>query len=371
VETRHRLVTGDAREMREVADGSVHLVVTSPPYPMIEMWDAVFGGLCAEAGARLEAGDGAGAFEAMHGELDRAWGECHRALAPGGIACVNVGDATRTLGGAFRLWPNHARVVDGMTRAGFVTLPDVLWRKPTNAPNKFLGSGMLPAGAYVTYEHEYVLIFRKGGPRAFVSAEEKARRRRSAFFWEERNVWFSDVWTDLVGVGQGRAGGARERSGAFPFELAWRLVQMFSLQGDVVLDPFVGTGTAMAAAAASGRHSIGVEREAALGGVVGETMAGAVAAGAARAAERLEAHRAFVREREAAGRPLGHWNRPHGLAVVTGQEAELEVVRPESVERDGPGAWTARAEVGAGLTDGPRTRIIEATVGREGAGEIA
>lgn len=345
METRHHLVIGDAREMREVADGSVHLVVTSPPYPMIEMWDGVFGALGAEVGARLEAGDGAGAFEAMHRELDRAWAECFRALAPGGIACVNVGDATRTLGGVFRLWPNHARVVDGMTRAGFVTLPDILWRKPTNAPNKFLGSGMLPAGAYVTYEHEYVLIFRKGAPRAFATAEEKARRRRSAFFWEERNVWFSDLWTDLVGTGQGRAGGSRERSGAFPFELAWRLVQMFSLQGDLVLDPFVGTGTTMAAAAASGRHSVGVEREATLAGVVAETMAGAAEAGAARAAGRLEAHRAFVAAREAAGRPPGHWNRPYGLAVVTAQEEDLEVCRPTTMLPLATGLWRSTYEV--------------------------
>ena len=129
-----------------------------------------------------------------------------------------------------------------MARAGFTSLPDILWRKPTNAPNKFMGSGMLPAGAYVTYEHEYILIFRKGGKRAFDRPPRRRQlRRRSAYFWEERNVWFSDVWTDLTGDAPGsRRRETRARSAAFPFELPYRLIQMFSVYGDTVLDPFAG-----------------------------------------------------------------------------------------------------------------------------------
>ena len=65
----------------------------------------------------------------------------------------------------FRLFSNHSRILQKMASLGFsiATLPDILWRKPTNAPTKFLGSGMLPAGAYVTYEHEYILIVRNAG----------------------------------------------------------------------------------------------------------------------------------------------------------------------------------------------------------------
>ena len=66
------------------------------------------------------------------------------------------------VGGDFCLYPNHARVLNYLLKIGFSALPDILWRKQTNAPNKFMGSGMLPAGAYVTLEHEYIFDFAKG-----------------------------------------------------------------------------------------------------------------------------------------------------------------------------------------------------------------
>ena len=79
-----------------------------------------------------------------------------------------------------------------MLELGFTALPCILWRKQTNAPNKLMGSGMLPAGAYVTLEYEYVLILRKGPKREFSRDEDKKRRLESVIFWEERNIWFSD-----------------------------------------------------------------------------------------------------------------------------------------------------------------------------------
>jgi modification methylase len=346
-ETSHRVIAGDARALPEVLDASVHLVVTSPPYPMIEMWDGTFGALDPAVAAALAAGEWDGAFELMHGALDRAWAECARVLVPGGLACVNVGDATRTAGGDFRLFPNHARVIAGMARAGFSALPDILWRKPTNAPNKFMGSGMLPPGAYVTYEHEHVLIFRKGPKRAFASAAEKAARRRSAYFWEERNVWFSDVWTDLLGARQELGDGeARARSAAFPFELPWRLIQMFSVFGDTVMDPFAGLGTKLAAALASGRSSIGVERDPALVPLVEAALRRAPAAGNARVAARLDAHGEFVAGRVRDGRPPAHVNRTYGFPVVTSQEADLELAETVSVEGSGR-SFVARHQVAA------------------------
>ena len=107
-----------------------------------------------------------------------------------------------------------------------------------------MGSGMLPAGAYVTLEHEHILVLRKGNKRNFKTPEEKLRRQKSAFFWEERNLWFSDLWEDLKGTKQNNIDkNIRERSGAYPFELAYRLINMLSLREDKVLDPFLGTGT--------------------------------------------------------------------------------------------------------------------------------
>ena len=187
--TTHRVTVGDARELA-LPDESVELVVTSPPYPMIEMWDDLFADLVPAAGEALDSGDGEAAFEAMHDALDAVWTELERVLVPGGIACINVGDATRTVGGRFRVYPNHARITDAFEGLGFDPLPDVLWRKPANSAAKFMGSGMVPPNAYVTLEHEYVLVFRKGARRSFEPGS--TRRYESAFFWEERNRWFTD-----------------------------------------------------------------------------------------------------------------------------------------------------------------------------------
>jgi DNA modification methylase len=248
--------------MEALDSGSTDLVVTSPPYPMIEMWDAMFIDQNAEIGNALNKGDGPVAFELMHRKLDSVWQEVWRVLKPSGIACINVGDATRTINSRFRLYPNHSRILNQFLKLGFEALPAIIWRKQTNAPNKFMGSGMLPPGAYVTLEHEYILILRKGPKREFKRDSEKQNRRQSAFFWEERNVWFSDVWMDVKGASQhlgNRA--ARLRSAAFPFEVPYRLINMFSVKGDLVVDPFLGIGTTMWAAMTAGRNCIGYEIE--------------------------------------------------------------------------------------------------------------
>ena len=106
----------------------------------------------------MDDGDGNSAFELMHRLFHNMWGEVFRVLKYGGIACINIGDATRTIHKHFRLYLNHARILSKCIELGFSNLPNIIWRKQTNAPNKFMGSGMLPPGAYVTLEHEYVLF---------------------------------------------------------------------------------------------------------------------------------------------------------------------------------------------------------------------
>jgi DNA modification methylase len=349
--TTHRLFFLDSRDCSVVADASVDLVVTSPPYPMIEMWDAAFSSMSPAVAAALRRNDSCRAFSLIHAELDRVWSEMHRVLKGGGFLCVNVGDATRTTGGAFRLHANHARITGACVRIGFDALPMVHWWKPTNAPNKFMGSGMLPAGAYVTLEHEYVLVFRKGGKREFLSKEEKRRRNESAFFWEERNVWFSGRW-DLKGERQGlRDAAARERSGAFPFELPYRLVNMYSVRGDTVLDPFLGTGTTVLAAIASGRNSVGIEIDRSLKSLIGKTIRSCRPALNAHIRERIEAHRRFIDGRRAAGKEIRHENAYHGFPVMTRQEKELRLdfVDRVCMKRDGSAeAWYSAADRGEG-----------------------
>ncbi|MCG8564514.1 MAG: site-specific DNA-methyltransferase [Desulfobacterales bacterium] len=334
MKTLHKPIFSSSTTMGELDDASIDLVVTSPPYPMIEMWDGIFNGQDEKIETLLAQGKGNAAFEAMHAILDRVWAQCYRVLKPGRFACINIGDATRTLGGEFALYPNHARILSSALAIGFTCLPAVIWRKQTNAPNKFMGSGMLPAGAYVTLEHEYILILRKGGKRVF-TGNEAPRRRKSALFWEERNQWFSDVWMDIKGSRQALGDKkTRSRSAAFPFELAHRLISMYSIQGDHVLDPFLGLGTTMAAAMAAGRNSVGYEIDPNLGTAIAQSAQAAVELGREMVARRLETHKEFIAQRETAKGPVKHFNTRYQFPVVTRQEKELELLRPRHMEQD-------------------------------------
>lgn len=329
METTHDVHVGDARSLDELDDDAVDLVVTSPPYPMIEMWDGLFSELDPAVGDALDAGDGQAAFAAMHDALSPVWDELARVLAPGGVACINVGDATRTVDGDFQLYPNHAEIVSRLSSRGLSPLPDVLWRKPTNSPSKFVGSGMLPTNAYVTLEHEYVLVFRNGGTRSFPAGSD--RRYESAYFWEERNRWFSDVWTELAGERQHLDDDAlRERSGAFPFELPYRLVCMFSVYDDTVLDPFWGTGTTSLAAMAAGRNSVGYELDAEFARAFDDQVTDVPGLSRAVIDDRLARHRAFVENNPGkTNYDAEHYDVP----VVTKQERDLRFYEVTTVER--------------------------------------
>jgi len=122
METLHRVVIDDARGLDGLDDNSVELVVTSPPYPMIEMWDELFADLDPAVGDALDRGDGEAAFEGMHAILDEVWASLDRVLVDGGIVCLNVGDATRSVGEGFRVYQNHARIIDAVTELGFEPL---------------------------------------------------------------------------------------------------------------------------------------------------------------------------------------------------------------------------------------------------------
>jgi len=332
METIHRVVLGDARSLSALDDDSVALVVTSPPYPLIEQWDDLFADLDPAIGDALDAGDGPRAFELMHDVLDAVWAEVERVLEPGGIACLNVGDATRTLADEFRLYPNHAEITDRLRARGLRSLPDILWRKPTNSPSKFLGSGTLPPNAYPTLEHEHVLVFRNGDLRSFPPGDED--RYESAFFWEERNCWFSDVWTEVRGRLQALGtDDLRERAAAYPFEVPYRLINMYSVYGDRVLDPFWGTGTTTLAAMVAGRNSVGYELDADFREHFDGRVADVPAVSREVVDERLAAHREFVADRRDRGDPPGYEASHYDFPVVTKQERELRLYLVDEIER--------------------------------------
>ncbi len=242
-DTTHKVIFGDSRNMKEIKDNSIDLIVTSPPYPMVKMWDNMF----QQAGANT--------YEEMHNYLSQVWKEGYRVLKKGGIMCINIGDATRTINHKFKLYPNHSKVIENCEKIGFETLPYIIWKKPTNKPNAFLGSGFLPTNGYVTLDCEFILIFRKDGLRKFEPHDKK--RYMSAFTKEERDIWFSQIW-EIKGVKQSNKKIER-RTAEYPEEIVKRLIRMFSIIGDTVLDPFAGTGTTLAVAKKLNRNSIGYE----------------------------------------------------------------------------------------------------------------
>ncbi|MFB6211337.1 MAG: site-specific DNA-methyltransferase [Halobacteriales archaeon] len=333
METEHRVYVGDSRQMGRLNDDSIELVVTSPPYPMIEMWDDVFGDLNSTIGNSLNDGDAQTAFELMHEELNETWQEVSRVLVEGGIACINIGDATRKIDGSFRVYQNHARIIDTFEELGFEPLPDILWRKPVNSAAKFMGSGMLPPNAYPTLEHEYILIFRNGQKQR--SFEPKADQRyNAAYFWEERNEWFSDVWMDIRGTLQSLSNNElRERSAAFPLEIPYRLISMYSVYGDTVLDPFWGTGTTSLAAMVAGRNSVGYELQEEFTDVFNERVTEIDTMSRKIINERLGRHRDFINSREEDGDSLNYSSTNYDFPVMTKQEKRIQFYVVDHVER--------------------------------------
>lgn len=321
----HKVHFGLAQNMKAVEDSSVDLVVTSPPYPMIEMWDEIMASQNPIIQYALNENNGSLAFELMHKELDKVWDEVVRVTKSEAFVCINIGDATRRIDGNFQLFSNHSRIIQYFLGNGFSCLPPIIWRKPTNSPNKFMGSGMLPAGAYITLEHEYILVFRKGGKRIFKSEKEKNNRQSSAFFWEERNQWFSDLW-EVRGTNQKlNLSNSRERSGAYPFEISYRLINMYSAKGDTVLDPFLGTGTTTLSAMALGRNSIGYEIDEKLSDTIFQNVgADKINILNEMIKDRLKAHIDFIEKRMSnPDSIIKHFNEHYDFPVMTNQETNL------------------------------------------------
>jgi len=323
MKTTHSFFIAPSQQMSSTKDSSIDLIITSPPYPMIEMWDTVFAKQNPKIGSLIGSFPQE-AFELMHQELDHVWNECFRVLKDGGFLCINIGDATRTIDGSFALYNSHSRISNACNRLGFVCLPNILWRKQTNAPNKFMGSGMLPCGAYVTLEHEWILLFRKGNKRSYATTEAKAERMKSSFFWEERNIWFSDVW-EVKGTKQKMtSANTRNRSAAFPIEIPYRLINMFSQKGDTVLDPFIGTGTTTQAAMILGRNSCGYEidpsfEEVIRGGI--ESMEVDFCNRIIK--QRLDSHNQFIQNHKAQGKEPKHFNPFLNCETITSQESSM------------------------------------------------
>jgi modification methylase len=333
METKHKILFQDAREFKNIENESIDLMITSPPYPMIKMWDEIFISQNKEIKKAFDENENEKIFELMHKELDKTWEEVYRTLKTGGIVCINIGDATRTINNRFQIYSNHARILKKCVKLGFSTLPSILWIKETNKPDKFMGSGTLPVGAYVTLEHEHILILRKDKKREFKKLEEKENRRESAFFWEERNIWFSDKWQDINGVFQNlKDKNLRQRSGAYPFELSYRLINMFSVYGDTVLDPFLGTGTTTISAITSGRNSVGIEIDKNFNELIFSRIKSIKNTGNEFIQKRIIRHKDFIQKREKQNKEIKYFNENLNSKVMSRQERDIKFLKIDNLE---------------------------------------
>lgn len=253
LETRHRILLGDAREMNELTEpGSVHLVVTSPPYWTLKRYEGDAGK--DQLGHHVD-------YESFHAELSRVWQRCFDLLTPGGRLCVVVGDVclARKKTGRHMVMPLHADISVHCRRVGFDYLTPILWYKIANAATEVEGNGAGFLGkpyepnAIVKNDVEYILLFRKPGGYRNPTPEQ---RILSLIDKSEHARWFRAIWADIPGAST-RAG----HPAPYPTELAYRLVRMFSFVGDTVLDPFVGTATTTEAAILANRSSVGYEIE--------------------------------------------------------------------------------------------------------------
>ena len=246
IPTVHRLVQGDARDLSFIPDESIHLVVTSPPYWTLKRYNDSEG----QMGHIPE-------YERFLVALDRVWAEAFRVLVSGGrLVCV-VGDvclSRRENNGRHTVVPLHADICVQCRKLGFDNLNPIIWHKIANASyevsngSKFLGKPYEP-NAIIKNDIEFILMQRKPGGYRKPTEEQ---RRLSMIPKDKFDKWFQQFWT-ITGAS------TKEHPAPFPFELASRLVQMFSFTGVTVLDPFCGTATTMVAALKHGRNSIGVE----------------------------------------------------------------------------------------------------------------
>jgi len=243
MKTWHKIVIGDARDMREVTNSSVHLVVTSPPYVTSKF----------KRGQPFNVNEYLDLIKAVFKEV---W----RVLIPDGRFCLNVADVHTKYyyenDNRFYRIPLAHMVLQVALDLGFRLLETYIWNKGSNrhkggAPGPLFGSYPYPPTIYSNVYWEYIFVLVKPGPRRKVPKTVKERSKLSFEEWKEytRKIWRIESETEWI----------KEHPSVFPLEIPLRFIKMYSFVGDIVLDPFLGSGTTTLAARLTGRNSIGYE----------------------------------------------------------------------------------------------------------------
>jgi site-specific DNA-methyltransferase (adenine-specific) len=250
--TVHTIRCADARSLDHIAAGSVHLIVTSPPYFNIKPYESDAAG---KQLARIEE------YDNFLDELTKCMREWSRVLVPGGRACCVVGDVLvpRRQDGRHRILPLPSDLMVRARGVGLDSLTPILWYKIGNRTNEagggssgYYGKPYQP-GAVIKNDFEHVLMLRKPGAYRSTSMLQKAL---SMLQKEEMEAWQRPFWSDIRGASLQNGHPA-----PFPVDLAERLVRMFSFAGDLILDPFCGSGSTSIAACRAGRNSLSADIE--------------------------------------------------------------------------------------------------------------
>lgn len=240
---KHVLINGDSRNMAKMADQSVHLIVTSPPY-----WQLKDYGTTNQIGFH-------DSYEAYINDLNLVWMECARILHDGCRLCINIGDqfARSVYYGRYKVIPIRTEIIRFCEHIGLDYMGSVIWQKQTTmhttGGGAVMGSFPYPRNGILKIDYEFILIFKKQGNAPKPTTEQK---EASILTKEEWNEYFKSHWTFPGAKQDGHIA-------VFPVELPLRLIKMFSFVGETVFDPFMGSGTTALAAQISGRNSMGYE----------------------------------------------------------------------------------------------------------------
>lgn len=243
METTHRLIEGDSRNLSRIKDKSVHLIITSPPY-----WQLKDYGNDGQIGFH-------DSYESYINNLNAVWAECYRVLHDGCRLCINIGDqfARSVYYGRYKVIPIRTEIIRFCETLGMDYMGAVIWQKQTTmnttGGGAVMGSFPYPRNGILKIDYEFILIFKKQGKAPVPTAEQK---KLSEMTKEEWNTYFASHWN---------FGGAKQDGhiAVFPEELPRRLIKMFSFAGETVFDPFMGSGTTALAARNLQRNSIGYE----------------------------------------------------------------------------------------------------------------
>lgn len=221
-----KVLCQDARRMDNIPDSSVHLVVTSPPYNVGKEYDQDLD------------------LEEYLNMLREVFTETHRVLVNGGRVCVNIANVGRK-----PYIPYHKFIIDVMMEIGFLMRGEIIWNKGAGAGvSTAWGSWCSASNPTLRDTHEYILVFSKGK----FTRDGKGRRStisRDEFLEFTKSVWeFPPESAERVG-----------HPAPFPVELPYRCIQLYTFEGEVVLDPFCGVGTTCIAAIKTNRHFIGID----------------------------------------------------------------------------------------------------------------